>query len=142
MIRKYTVPDEDVLVKIWLEASSLAHDFIPESFWSEQVEKMKHLYLPSSETWIHEGENGEIDGFVSLVGNYMAALFVRPDRQKMGIGGALMRWVKRKYERLELNVYTKNISAVAFYEWHGFKVLRRQIDEMTGCEEFVMVYEG
>ena len=142
MIRKYTISDGEALVKIWLDASFLAHDFIPESFWIEQVEKMKNYYLPSSETWIYEGENGKIDGFISLVGNYIAALFVSPDRQKTGIGSTLIQFAKGKYERLELNVFAKNISAVEFYGRHGFKILKRQIEEMTGHEEFVMVLEG
>lgn len=143
MIRYFQQQDEDSVIRIWLEASAIAHSFIPRSYWESKVPDIRNKYLPQSQTLVNEDEHtNEITGFISLIGNYIAALFVSPDRQGQGIGQALMNHVKLQYPELELNVYTKNAQALAFYKRQGFMIVREQTDGQTGQQEFTMKYHG
>ena len=54
MIRPYHPTDSDAVLDLWLRASILAHDFVPESFWREQLPAMRELYLPQAETLVLE----------------------------------------------------------------------------------------
>ncbi len=78
MIRPYHPTDSDAVLDLWLKASILAHDFVPESFWREQLPAMRELYLPQAETLVLE-EKGQVLGFASLHEQRLAALFVSPE---------------------------------------------------------------
>ena len=142
MIRKFQPRDEDAVIRIWLEASAIAHYFIPRSYWENNTASMREIYIPQSDTFVHTDDTtGEITGFISLSGNYLAALFVAPARQGKGTGQALMTYAKTLKPELELNVYRENTRAVTFYKHQGFKITREQTDEATGQKEYVMVYQ-
>ena len=103
MIRHFQQQDEAAVIQIWL---AIAHSFIPRSYWESKIPDMRNKYLPQSQTLIHEDEHtNEVTGFISLINNYIAALFVPPDRQGQGIGQTLMAHVKQQHPELELNVY-------------------------------------
>ena len=137
MIREYTQPDADVTVSIWLNASIEAHNFIPQSYWENKVDDMKNIYLPNSNTFVYEQEN-QIIGFISLIDDYLAAIFVSPQYQNIGIGKELMNHVKSKKEELLLKVYIKNKSSVEFYKRQGFRIIGEQQDEDTVEMEYKM----
>ena len=142
MIRYFQQQDEDSVIRIWLEASAIAHSFIPRSYWENKVPDMRNKYLPQSQTLVNEDEHtNEITGFISLIGNYIAALFVSPDRQGQGIGHSLMPRIKLQHPELELNVYAENTQALTFYKRQGFTITREQTDEQTGRQEFTMKYQ-
>ena len=123
-------------------SSPLRNTFIPRSYWESKIPDMRNKYLPQSQTLIHEDEHtNEVTGFISLINNYIAALFVPPDRQGQGIGQTLMAHVKQQHPELELNVYAENTQALAFYKRQGFTVTREQTDEQTGRQEFTMKYQ-
>ena len=142
MIRKFHQEDKEAAIRIWLEASAVTHHFIPHAYWKSHAEDMRETYLPQSETYVYtDSSTGEITGFIALAGDYLAAIFVAPNRQGQGIGQVLMAHAKKLKTRLELNVYQENTQAVSFYKRQGFKVSREQTDEATGHKEYVMVYE-
>lgn len=94
-------PDEYAdLVDIWLEASLQTHDFIPETFWRSQRDAVFNHYLPAAENWVVE-ESGQVRGFLSLVENHLAALFIHPAHQRSGLGRRLLD--------------SANVKAVGFY---------------------------
>ncbi|MEN7549550.1 N-acetyltransferase [Rapidithrix thailandica] len=140
MIRKLENRDINEVLSIWLEASFIAHHFIPKHFWESQVEPMKNLYIPHSETWVYE-ENEKILGFVSLNKGELAAIFIDPSQQKKGIGKALLTQARSLREKLTLKVFKENTAAKAFYLKQGFVVTSEQTDPMTGHPELVMTWE-
>ena len=142
MIRHFQQQDEAAVIQIWLEASAIAHSFIPRSYWESKIPDMRNKYLPQSQTLIHEDEHtNEVTGFISLINNYIAALFVPPDRQGQGIGQTLMAHIKQQHLELELNVYAENTQALAFYKRQGFTITSEQTDKQTGRQEFTMKYQ-
>ncbi|RHR79859.1 N-acetyltransferase [Odoribacter sp. AF15-53] len=141
MIRPYKPQDEESVLHIWLEASTIGHAFIPRSYWESKIDNMREIYLPQSETYIYtDTTTGKISGFISLVGDYLAAIFVAPSCQRRGIGQALMAHAKKLKNELVLNVYTENTQAILFYKQQGFKIVDEQTDEATGHKEFKMVF--
>lgn len=143
MIRLAQPEDTERLVRIWLDASLAAHSFIPPAYWREQAEAMRLRYLPSARNWVYVApDTGEPAGFISLQGEYIAALFVSPDRQREGIGSRLLAAVMAGRPRLELAVYVENEGAVAFYRRQGFRVKQTRLDAATGHSEYRMVFSG
>lgn len=105
MIRPFRPDDLEPVLAIWLAASIRAHDFIAPAFWASKLDDMRDIYLPAAQIWVDERE-GEVLGFVALVGNALAAIFVAPSAQGGGIGSALIEQAKTVRERLELTVYS------------------------------------
>ena len=139
MIRQYQQSDRDQVVAIWLDASIKAHDFIAPRFWTSKIEDMRDIYIPSAETYVFE-DDGIIKGFVSLVDDTLAALFVSPGYQGNGIGKQLLLKSKAMRDKLVLTVYKENTKSVDFYAKNGFEITKEQIDRHTGHTELVMTF--
>ena len=76
---------------------------------------MANTYLPDSETYLAV-KDGDIAGFIAMVENHLAAIFVKTDLQGQGIGKTLLNYVKDKRETIQLKVYKKNTKSVEFYK--------------------------
>lgn len=142
MIRDFEQQDMDSVVRIWLDASLIAHDFIPEDYWKGKSEELRELYIPNSKTFVYENESAELLAFISMKDQYIAALFVDPLEQGKGIGKQLLDFVKQLYQNLELDVYTENLDSVAFYKKHGFIIQEEGVEEGTGHKEYKMCYHS
>jgi putative acetyltransferase len=141
MIRGFHPSDMDAVIEIWLDASIRAHDFVAENFWRSRVIDMREVYIPASETYVYE-EAGCIRGFVCLVGEALAALFVSPRAQGRGVGQKLIEKSKHVRQNLNLTVYKENQKSVDFYKRCGFRSVKEQIDKYTGHSEIVMVFNA
>jgi len=137
MIRKFSGPDMDAVLNIWLEASIEAHSFIDREFWGSNIDDMRNVYLPASDTYVYE-EDGAVKGFLSLADNTVAALFVSPEFQGRGVGRELLDEARGIRKSLELCVYKKNIKAFDFYKRYGFNVVEERVDERSGEIEVLM----
>ena len=137
MIRVFEETDLDKIVQIWLDASIIAHDFIPSTYWKEKAEDMRNLYLPASKTFVYQTDT-VILGFISMVDNYIAAIFVNPESQGQGIGKQLIEYIKKQHTLITLGVYSKNIRSIDFYKRQGFVIINEKIEENTGEFETLM----
>ncbi len=136
-IRNYRETDLDEMVRIWYEASVIAHSFIPSSFWASQKSAMKEKYLPFAENFVFEAD-GQVTGFISIVRRKVCALFVAPEMQGKGIGRALLEHAKNLNRKLSLKVYRENENAFRFYSKYGFVVLGEEVDKLTSCVQILM----
>ncbi len=68
-----------------ISTSIHCHDFVSKDFWLSCREDMINVYIPGSETLVAKYDN-KIIGFISLVEDTLAAIFVLPDFQRKGIG--------------------------------------------------------
>lgn len=93
MISEYRKAEIDTLVDIWYQSSLIAHDFINKDYWKSKREEMKEKYLPMSENYVIS-KNAEIMGFISMVDNYLAALFIDAKYQGEGHGKELLNFIK------------------------------------------------
>jgi len=139
MIRKFEISDLTDVMKIWLESNIKAHDFIDESYWKENYEMVKEI-LPKATIFVYE-DNGSIQGFIGLMDNYIAGIFVSNEKQSRGIGKLLLDYAKEEYTSLLLKVYKNNMGAVKFYQRENFAIREEQSDENTKEIEYVMDWE-
>lgn len=84
--------------------------------------------------------NGEIKGFIGLMDEYIAGIFVDKAYRSQGIGRQLLEYVKQLHSTLSLNVYQKNERALRFYRENEFTIVSKQNDEHTGEIEFTMIW--
>ncbi len=131
IIRKADCKDTEEILKVWYNASKIAHSFISEEMLVEQQKEIRNKYLPIAETWVAE-ENKIICGFISLIDHYVGGLFINLQYQGNGIGTALIEMAKTEKGVLTVGVYVKNINARAFYEKMGFVPINEELQIETG----------
>lgn len=139
MIRSFKQEDIDIVMEIWLNTNVTAHWFVPEKYWQDNAAAVKEM-LPQSELYVYE-EQARIQGFVGLMDDYIAGIFVSEKSQSKGIGKQLLEYIKGKKSQLTLSVYEKNKGAVKFYQREGFCIQSENVDENTGEQEYFMIWK-
>lgn len=139
-IRHYREVDQAEVLRIWHSESINSHGFIPAKFWEGHLDTLKNKYLPESETFVAE-RDGQIIGFISLIGNYVGALFVDGIYQRQGIGRTLLSFAHKLKGSLFIDVYKENSSAIDFYHKYGLKERRKKIQPETG-HSLITMYVG
>lgn len=139
-ILKATADHFPRLAELWLEASRSAHSFIDAAYWTANKQAMQSQYLPSSEVHICV-QNDSVVGFIAMVDNHLAALFIDESCQGSGYGKFLLDHAKSTRDTITLNVFARNENATAFYRKQGFSIQSEQIDEPTGELEYVMTWQ-
>lgn len=136
MIRQCIETDIDDIMRIWLDGNIKTHSFVKQSYWKEHAELVKGLMF-EADMYVSENQ-GVITGFIGIMDQIVAGIFVHTDYQNRGIGNSLISEVKRHYPKLMLQVYKKNEKAIKFYIREGFIITSEQFDKSTGEVEFVM----
>lgn len=133
MIRKRKEYDNDAIMNIWSEASSLAHPFLKAAFVDKVKKDMREIYIPNTETWVYE-ENEEVIGFISMLDNEIGGLFVMPNKHSKGIGTQLVNVVKQLHNELDVEVFEKNVIGRAFYDKYGFTEIKKYFHTDSNSE--------
>ena len=131
MIRKYQQADTEAIIAVWLEASALAHPFLSDDFIEKEKQNIRNVYLPNTETWVYLNED-KVVGFISMIGNEVGAIFLRPALHGQGIGLQLMNLVAQLHDTLEVEVFEKNLIGRSFYKKYGFVEIKKHIHKDTG----------
>lgn len=131
MIRQFKESDTESIIDVWFRASQLATPFLSGEFLTEERQNIRDLWLPSAETWVYEDE-GQVTGFLSLIGNEVGAIFVHPECQGKGVGRKLMDHAVSLRGGLFLDVFRDNQTGRRFYERYGFKFEREHMHEQSG----------
>ena len=139
MIRHLNETDLTEILSVWLNTNLQAHSFIPAEYWKENYDIVKQM-LPQAEVYVYE-QNGHIAGFIGLMEQEIAGLFVQDTLQSKGIGKQLLDYVKKRKSFLTLHVYRKNQRAVQFYLREQFYIQSQETDSSTGEREYVMKWE-
>lgn len=131
IVREYRAEDLDAVLAAWENATRLAHPFLTEEFLDQERDNIPNLYLPNAETWVIEQE-GQVIGFIALLGNEVGAIFVEPEFHDTGAGKALMDKAQELRGDLEVEVFEANSIGRNFYQRYGFTPLSESIHEPTG----------
>ncbi|MEJ2615216.1 MAG: GNAT family N-acetyltransferase [Ignavibacteriaceae bacterium] len=137
MIRKYKIEYTEEILYIWQQASIIAHPFFTLEFINQEKKNIKEIYLPKSETFVYE-ENKIIQGFISMLDNEVGGLFVRPEKQRQGIGKKLLDYVSQFNKELDVEVFEANIAGMSFYKKYGFKKIKEYIHQETNHKIVIM----
>lgn len=136
MIRKYEGSDKEQVMQLWLNTNLQAHNFINKDYWKENYKNVAEM-LEAAEIYVMEF-NHEIKGFIGLMDEMIAGIFVDVNSQSRGIGKQLLDYVKVQKTQLQLCVYKKNERAFNFYSRELFEIQKEQVDESTGEIEYLM----
>ena len=94
MIRKLSEKDMNEISEIWLSANLQAHDFVPDSYWTENLPFVKEM-LPKAEVYVYKDEERkETAGFIGINDDYIEGIFVKSYARSKGIGKALLDYAK------------------------------------------------
>ena len=130
-LRPYEPADLAPLVALWHETKRRAYPYLAteQSYTLETDTRFfREHVLPRCE--IHVAALGqELQGFLALSPSrprgYVDRLYVHPQRQRAGVGRALLEKAKALSPRgLELHTHQQNVSGCSFYERHGFRPVR------------------
>jgi putative acetyltransferase len=130
IIRKYTDNDLDEVLSAWENASRLAHPFLTNKLIETTRKNIPVVLLPKADTWVYERE-GVVVGFISLIGNEVAALFVQPAFHGTGAGRALVDKARELHGDLEVEVFEINTIGLQFYLKYGFVPFLEKNHEIT-----------
>lgn len=139
MIREFQTSDTEQVMKIWLSGNEDAHPFVPDDYWRSHFQEVQEALL-QSKVFVYVTDE-KILGFLGMIDNYIAGIFVVKNCRSCGIGRQLLTHAKQKYDTLSLNVYQKNSRAAAFYGREGFSILSEGMDEAAGEKEYTMVWK-
>ena len=123
MIRKHEDKDLEPILDIWYQSSTLAHPFLDDAFVEKVKKDMREMYIPNSETWVYE-EDDTVIGFIGMMGNEIGGLFVFPGHQSKGVGTQLVKYISKYHDELEVEVFKENKIGRAFYDKHGFTIIK------------------
>lgn len=139
MIRKFQKEDTEQVMQIWLSGNKDAHPFVSKAYWESNFQTVQEQLL-QADVFVCD-ICGEIQGFIGIVDDYIAGIFVDKKHRSFGIGKKLLDYVKSRHSSLSLNVYEKNDRAAAFYLREDFSVLSKELDEATGEIEYTMIWK-
>lgn len=139
MIRKFQQGDTERVMQIWLEGNIETHDFIPKDYWVSNYPLVKKQ-LSQADIYVYEVDE-KIQGFVGMMGDYIAGIFVDKNFRSMGIGTTLLEYIKGISSSFSLNVYQQNQRAVDFYLREGLLVVSEKLDEDTGKIDYTMLWD-
>jgi len=136
-----TPEDIEPIIDIWLNGSIRSHHFIDPNYWRSKIEDMEKVYLPMSTTYVLAEPEGRIIGFISMVDDYLAALFIDLSEQNKGYGKKLLEFVKSLNQTIQLKVYQQNKNAVRFYLNNEFVIKEELVDNQTAEKEYLMTWK-
>ena len=130
MIRRCLERDFEAVLAIINEAAEVYRGVIPPDRWKVPYmsrDELRHEMVEDVIFWGYE-ENGDLVGVMGLQHVQDVALirhaYVRTGRQRQGVGGALVSFLREQTERaLLVGTWAAATWAVRFYENHGFSLV-------------------
>jgi GNAT superfamily N-acetyltransferase len=130
VIRKCEETEFDIIYTIVNQAAQAYKGIIPPDRWKEPYmpeEELRHEMESGVVFWGYE-ETGELLGVMGIQHIQEVTLirhaYVRPDKQRHGIGGKLLARLREQTPRpLFVGTWAAASWAIRFYEKHGFRLV-------------------
>ena len=126
-IRRYQPDDLAQTVSVWRASKRHAFPYVAVQqryTLAEDTAYFRDVVAVECVVWLAEVA-GRIAGLLALKNEYIDQLFVAVELQRQGVGTALLQKAREQSSRgLRLFTFQKNATARAFYEKHGFQVIR------------------
>jgi GNAT superfamily N-acetyltransferase len=107
--------------------------FLPTLHTPEEDREHFGRVVAEQEVWVAE-EDGRVLGFAGLTDDMLSHLYVEPEAQGRGIGGALLDQAKeRRPHGFRFWVFQRNERARRFYEARGCRLVK--LTDGSGNEE-------
>lgn len=113
------------VVEVWEASVRATHDFVAEAD-IDVFRPMLRDGLPLVEHLLCQRDSdGQLVGFIGVVGDKIEMLFIHPDWRGQGIGGRLLCHAVMQIGATLVDVNEQNTRAVGFYLHQGFEVIGR-----------------
>lgn len=138
-IRQYKDSDLDAVLSSWETATRIAHPFMTDEFIAQERINVAEVYIPNTDTWVIDID-GNIEGFIALMGNEVGAIFLQPKHHGKGAGKALMDKAQALHGDLEVEVFKENSIGRKFYSQYGFVQHEEKLHKPTGQQVLRLKY--
>lgn len=128
--------DLETISQIWLMSNLDTHDFIEKEYWLNNYSFVKKAF--SSATIYAYYSDNKIVGFLGIINEYIAGIFILQDYRSLGIGTQLLKTIQSTHTKLTLDVYQKNTLALKFYQKNGFHIQQEKLDIQTEEIEYFL----
>lgn len=128
--------DLETISQIWLMSNLDTHDFIEKEYWLNNYSFVKKAF--SSATIYAYYSDNKIVGFLGIINEYIAGIFILQDYRSLGIGTQLLKAIQSTHTKLTLDVYQKNTLALKFYQKNGFHIQQEKLDIQTEEIEYFL----
>jgi GNAT superfamily N-acetyltransferase len=123
-IRRAQPDDAEALARLFRTVRCVCLPYLPNlhtpdedtSFFGDRV-------LAECQVWVAQADS--MDGFVAFRAGWVDHLYVRQDRQRRGLGAALLALAMNSQSPLRLWVFQRNSVAIRFYDSQGFREIER-----------------
>ena len=123
------------LVRLWRASFEEAVGIVDPHPLEEQGRYFDEAVLPKNRVVVVL-EEGTVVAFLAHSRDAIAQLYVRLDRQGLGLGTMLLDRAKRESGgRLRLFTFLRNVKARRFYERRGFREVRRGFEPEWKLED-------
>jgi GNAT superfamily N-acetyltransferase len=132
-IRRYRPGDLTAAVAMWRASKRAAFPYVKaQQLYTLQndTDYFRLVLAQECEVWLATNGAGDarIMGVLALRDDLIDQLFVAVDGQRRGVGSALLAKAReRSPDQLRAYTFQKNGPARAFYEKHGFEIVRSGI---------------
>src|SRR4051812_12421669 len=117
--------DAEAVADVWLTSFKATFTFPPGHPDADVRRWIRDEIVPRAETWVAAEPGGMIVGFMSLEGDDLDQLYIRPGWFDRGVGSRFVELAKgRRPTGLGLYTFQVNHRARAFYERRGFTIVR------------------
>jgi len=127
---------------IWLAGNLSAHPFISADYWHDNLIAVKTAFSTATIIVAKDSISGDIQGFLGLMDDDIAGIFVDAQNRDQGLGQSLLHYAQTIRTHLTLSVYVDNVRAFALYERMGFKLVHEGVDAATGAAEYTMEWQA
>jgi GNAT superfamily N-acetyltransferase len=124
LIRRADEQSAEAVARLLRSVLRTSLPFLPQLHTpDEDLWFVRQVIFAQCEIWV--AGTGSIDGFIAFREGWIDQLYVRAERQRRGIGKALLRQATKSHSPLRLWTFQKNAAAIRFYLAQGFREIER-----------------
>jgi putative acetyltransferase len=117
--------DYEEILEVWESSVRATHDFISDEDIEEMKPQILNQYLDMVELYCLKDHEGRIAGFLGVVEDDLAMLFVAAGYRGQSVGKTLLQFAVESKGSRKVDVNEQNEQAVGFYKHMGFRVVGR-----------------
>ena len=123
-------------VRMWRASMEQALGIKDTHTWAEQLNYLHEIAEKYEVYLVIEDGTGRVVGLLATDGAELDQLYIHVDYQGQGIGSRLLNKAKAMSPgKLQLYTFEVNKQAQAFYEKHGFTIIRRGVESDSGMAD-------
>lgn len=126
-----SVQDYPEITEVWEASVRATHTFLTEDDIMYYKPLILKEYLKAVTLFCTKEQNA-ITGFIGLSDDKIEMLFIHPDYRGKGVGKRLLNFAITEQNASKVDVNEQNEQAVGFYEYLGFKIVKREPLDANG----------